>query len=115
MTTLDTATRPDLERSVLAEVTTMIHDVVGQEYADDLDITMDTTFQDDIDLESIEFVALADKIRLSYGSSVDLVGFLATMDVDDVIALSVGDVVRLIADGVSGISGISHPADAARG
>ncbi|WP_041254331.1 hypothetical protein [Frankia sp. EAN1pec] len=55
-------------------------------------------------LARIEFVAPAERTRLRYGSSVDLVAFLATMHLAEAIRSSVGDVVYLIADSLSGAS-----------
>jgi acyl carrier protein len=89
---------PDPGDATLAEVTGFIRDVIGEDYVASLDITMDTKFQEDLDMESIEFVELADRIRVRYGGAVDLVGFLAEVDIDILIEITVGDVVRLIND-----------------
>lgn len=60
-------------------------------------ITMDTTFGGDLELESIEFVALADRLRTAFGERVNFVAFLAEKNVDDMVSLTVGDVVRYVA------------------
>jgi acyl carrier protein len=60
-------------------------------------ITMDTTFGADLELESIEFVALADRLRTEFGDRVNFVQFLAEKNVDDMVSLTVGDVVRYVA------------------
>ncbi len=60
-------------------------------------ITMDTTFGSDLELESIEFVALADRLRAEFGERVNFVAFLAGKNVDDMVSLTVGDVVRYVA------------------
>ena len=60
-------------------------------------ITMDTTFGADLELESIEFVALADRLRTEFGESVNFVSFLSEKNVDDMVSLTVGDVVRYVA------------------
>ena len=54
-------------------------------------IVGEAAFSDDLGLESIEFVALADKLNAHYG--VDLVAFLADMDIDEIMAMSVGRLV----------------------
>jgi acyl carrier protein len=86
------------EARVLGEVTQLLHEVIGEEYVVDMEITMDTSFNEDLELESIEFVTLADRLRERYGEAVDFVGFLAEMDVDQVINMRVGEVVRFIVD-----------------
>lgn len=96
--------RHELEEEALAALARVIRDVVGEEHADSMEVTRETTFQTDPDLERIEFVASADRTLLRYGSSVDLVAFLATMHLAEAISSSVGDVVYLIADGLSGAS-----------
>ncbi|MCM3885416.1 phosphopantetheine-binding protein [Frankia sp. R82] len=93
--------RSAVEARVLAEITEDVRDVIGEEYAFDMDITMDTSFGDDLELESIEFVALADRLRERYGAAVDFVGFLATRDVDQVINMRIGEVVEFVVDSQS--------------
>lgn len=79
---------------ILAEVRALIIEIIGREYALGLDIGMDTSFETDLELESIEFVTLATRLGERYGERVDFVGFLAAKDLDEIIGLTVGDVVR---------------------
>ena len=44
---------------ILAELRAMLIEVIGAEYALSFDIDMDTSFEADLELESIEFVKLA--------------------------------------------------------
>jgi acyl carrier protein len=78
---------------VLDVVVRMIEEVVGEDVLLDMTVTPDTTFSDDLGLESIEFVALADKLRERYGDRVDLVAFLGDMDIDEIMAMTVGRLV----------------------
>ena len=78
---------------VLDVVVRMIEEVVGEDVLLDMTVTPDTTFSDDLGLESIEFVALADKLRERYGDRVDLVSFLGDMDIDEIMAMTVGQLV----------------------
>jgi acyl carrier protein len=57
---------------------------------------METSFGEDLELESIEFVALAERIQNEYGQSVDFVGWLSDKELEAIIALKVGDVVDFI-------------------
>lgn len=84
---------PDEER-ILAEVTGMLVKIIGEDYVVDLNIEMDTSFDADLELESIEFVRLAAKLTERYDERVDFVAFLADRKIDDIIQLTVGDVVR---------------------
>jgi acyl carrier protein len=87
---------PTTVDGILATISRLVVDVIGEEYVLDLDIGMDTSFNADLELESIEFVALAASLREEYGERVDFVAFLADKEVGEIIALTVGDVVRYI-------------------
>jgi acyl carrier protein len=91
------------EPTVLREVSDMIVAVIGEDYLFDVVIDMDTSFQDDLEIESIEFVALAEQLHTRYGDEVDFVLWLADKELDDIIALTVGDVVRFIASCRAGV------------
>lgn len=82
--------------SVLEAVATMIREVIGEEWADEVEIGMDTSFSDDLELESIEFVALAELLQQHYGAKVDFVGWLSDMELDQIIGLNVGQLVEFI-------------------
>jgi acyl carrier protein len=94
--TLDPIT-VDLEPTVLQEVSEMIVAVIGEDYLLDVVIAMSTSFQADLEIESIEFVALAEQLHTRYGDEVDFVLWLADKELDDIIALTVGEVVSFIA------------------
>jgi acyl carrier protein len=79
--------------TILADITTMLAEVIGEDYLFDVSVTMDTAFSGDLELESIEFVALAGLMKEHYGAAVDFVGFLADMTLHQIIALRVGQVV----------------------
>jgi acyl carrier protein len=78
------------------DVVRLIVEVLGQEFLVDVEITGDTTFNGDLGLESIEFVVLTDKLNERYGERVDFVAFLADMDIDEIMAMSVGRLVTYI-------------------
>jgi acyl carrier protein len=85
------------EEAVLAYVRQHLGAVIGDPELLHTDITMDTTFGGDLELESIEFVALAERLRTEFGERVNFVAFLAKKHVDDMVSLTVGDVVRYVA------------------
>lgn len=81
---------------VLATVARLIVEVVGDEVTLTGPITLATSFNADLELESIEFVALAEKLQEHYGGGVDFVGWLSTKELDQIIALTVGELVEFI-------------------
>ena len=84
------------DEDVLKGVAEMIREVIGEEWAEDVPIGMDTSFSKDLELESIEFVALAEKLKERYGKEVDFAGWLGGMELDQILALRVGQLVELI-------------------
>ena len=75
---------------VLDQVVRVLTEVVGEDFLLDTEITPDTTFTDDLALESIEFVALSEKLQEYYGDRVDFVAFIGEMDIDDLMTMTVG-------------------------
>lgn len=84
------------EGSVLETVARMIRDLIDEEWALDIPIEMETSFANDLELESIEFVALAERLRNEYGERVDFAAWLAGMDLKEILALRVGQLVEYI-------------------
>ena len=81
---------------ILSDVRTMLVEIIGPEYALGLDIGMATSFDKDLQLESIEFIKLAAKLGEHYGDRVDFVAFLADKTLNEIINMTVGDVVTYI-------------------
>jgi acyl carrier protein len=82
---------------ILTEVRAMLTEIIGAEYALGLHIGMDTLFEADLELESLEFVRLTTKLTEHYGDRVDFVVFLADKELEEIIGLTVGDVVIYVA------------------
>ncbi|GIF26163.1 acyl carrier protein [Actinoplanes tereljensis] len=77
--------------SVTAEVTRIVQAVLGDFGAEE--ITPESTFREDLGMESIDVVALAGRLQARYGAGVNLAQFVATLDVDSVRELRVGQLV----------------------
>jgi acyl carrier protein len=82
---------------ILRTVEKLVLEVAGDEILLAGPMTMATTFNGDLELESIEFVALAEKLQQHYGDKVDFVGWISKKELDQIIALTVGELVELIA------------------
>ena len=83
--------------AVLADVERMLIDVIGDDLLLDGPLTMETSFDEDLQLESIEFVALSEQLLETYGEEVDFVAWLAEMTLDEIVALTVGQLVAFVA------------------
>jgi acyl carrier protein len=84
------------EEAVLATVIELIGEIIGEDYLEDIDVTMESTITEDLELESIEFVALAEKLRERYGDRVDFVDWIAGMELEEIIQLTVGQLVEFV-------------------
>ncbi|MER6499994.1 phosphopantetheine-binding protein [Streptomyces sp. NPDC001455] len=82
-----------LEPAVLEEVTGMLREVLGEYELADTAITMDTRFHDDLEMESIDLVTLSAALREHYGDTVNFAAFIADRGLEEIIALTVGDLV----------------------
>ncbi len=89
-------TGPADHADILRTVEELIAEVAGDEILLTTPVTMTTSFNGDLELESIEFVALAEKLQAHYGAGVDLVGWISGKELDQIIALTVGDLVEFI-------------------
>ncbi|MDR2949907.1 MAG: phosphopantetheine-binding protein [Prevotella sp.] len=76
-----------------------ISDIIGADIAEELDITQDSNFTKDLEMDSIELVAFAEKVRVKYGDGIDFAKWLSAMDLDQIVKLNIGDIVNFIVDG----------------
>jgi acyl carrier protein len=82
------------EESVLADISGMLAKLLDEYGLDDIEIGMRTTFNRDLELESIDLVTLAGLLEERYGGQVNFAEFLADMEFDEIIELTVGRLVE---------------------
>jgi acyl carrier protein len=92
----ETTTDSLLADTVLAEIDTMLRGILDEYGLDDAEIAMDTKFHDDLELESIDLVTLAGKLEERYGSNVNFAEFIAELELEEIIALTVGKLVEYV-------------------
>ncbi|GAA0394024.1 acyl carrier protein [Streptomyces luteireticuli] len=94
-----TATPTDTDASaVLAGVTDALRLVLHDCPPDPGTVTMGTRFVEDLDLESVDVVALTSALRDRYGNRLDFPAYFASLDFDEIADLTVGHLVRHIMD-----------------
>jgi acyl carrier protein len=79
--------------AVLETVARLLREVMGDDGGLGPPITPETSFNEDLELESIEFVALAEKLQNHYGKRVDFAGWLSGMELSEILGLRVGQLV----------------------
>jgi acyl carrier protein len=85
------------DAEVVASLTTMLGEVIGEDELSMLDdITLENSFNEDLELESIEFVALAELLMAHYGERVDFVAWIAELELEQIIEMRVGELVAFI-------------------
>jgi acyl carrier protein len=84
--------------SVLDEITRMLAEVLGEEFLLDIEVSPRTSFSDDLALESIEFVHLSELLQQRYGERVNLAAFISGLDIDEIMAMTVGQLAGYIED-----------------
>ncbi|MFD8419569.1 acyl carrier protein [Streptomyces sp. NPDC059466] len=107
MTTELEGPRPDTQSApspapdtatVLADISAILRVVLEEYGLDDFEITMETSFHDDLELESIDLVTLSAQLREFYGERVNFAAFIADRGLEEIIELTVGDLVGHVVD-----------------
>ena len=68
----------------------MLRELLEEYGLDDAEITRETTFHEDLELESIDLVALSGSLREHYGDRVNFAEFVADLELEEIISLTVG-------------------------
>lgn len=87
--------------NILALVIRKIRSTINEDWIEDFEIAAGTRFNDDLEIESIEFVKIADAIQAHFGTQLDIVGWLSGKSIHELIGLSVGELADFIAGAVT--------------
>ncbi|HJQ45296.1 MAG TPA: phosphopantetheine-binding protein [Amycolatopsis sp.] len=75
----------------------MLRAILEDYAAEDIEIGPASTFYEGLGLESIDLVALAGMLADRYGEQVNLAEFLAEKELDEIVALTVGQLADYVA------------------
>jgi len=81
-----------VEDITLADLVGALAAATGDDSLLSAGIGMTTTLEGDLCLDSLDLAALGAVLRDRYGTTLDLVGYVAGLDIDEIIGLTVGDV-----------------------
>jgi acyl carrier protein len=84
--------------AVLADITGMLRELLEEYGLDEAEIGRETTFHEDLELESIDLVGLSGSLREHYGDRVNFAEFVADLELDEIIALTVGQLVDFVVE-----------------
>ncbi len=84
--------------AVLATIAGMIASILGEDEAGEaqdlgVEIGMETSLGEDLMLESIDMVALSERLEQRYGERVNVAELIAGLELDELIDLTVGRLV----------------------
>lgn len=85
------------DEQILAVIVDAIRTTISEDWIEDYEIGLETRFNEDLEIESIEFVKIADVIVDKFGRDVDIIGWLSGKTIHELIDLKVGDICRYIA------------------
>ncbi|MBV9446262.1 MAG: acyl carrier protein [Streptosporangiaceae bacterium] len=93
MTADDTAPADD---TALADMAGALAAATGDDSLLSAGITATTRLEGDLYLDSLDVAALGAVLRDRFGTTVDLAGYVAGLDIDQIIALTVGDIAAYV-------------------
>lgn len=73
-----------------------ISEIIGADIVEMLDVNEESTFTKDLEMDSIEIVAFAEKVKATYGNDIDFATWLSGMDLDQLVNLKLIDIVNYI-------------------
>ncbi|MEZ0452764.1 phosphopantetheine-binding protein [Sphingobacterium thalpophilum] len=73
-----------------------ITEVIGEEFVEEMDITPESSFTKDLEMDSIEIVSFSEKIKAHFGDQIDFTGWLSSMDLDQLINLDLRMIINYI-------------------
>ncbi|MBB2953523.1 MULTISPECIES: acyl carrier protein [Sphingobacterium] len=73
-----------------------ITEVIGEEFVEEMDITPESSFTKDLEMDSIEIVSFSEKIKTHFGDQIDFTGWLSSMDLDQLINLDLRMIINYI-------------------
>jgi acyl carrier protein len=95
--TVESSQAGPADQQLFAEIAGILLEVTGEGAEWAAGITPNARVQADLGMESVELVALGELLRRRYGPGVELSAFVAELDIDQIIALSVGDLAAYVA------------------
>ena len=87
----------DLEETV-ESLKKLIVETIGEDYLSVDDIKKEDNLNNDLDMDSIEVVTLAEKIKSTYGEDVDFAMWLSGLEINEIITLTVERIARFIVE-----------------
>lgn len=99
MDTVELTATKHKEEAVFDQLKQYIADIIGKDVVNQIGVTRESTFTKDLEMDSIEIVSFAEKVKGKYGREAEFISWLSNMEFQDLLNLSVGQVTEYIANG----------------
>lgn len=91
---------PDGRSPVVAGLEQIVTEIIGEDAAEFLDFTEESRFILDLEMDSIQLIHLIECVSNVYGDQANFVEWLSAKSIEEILALTVGDVARFVENGV---------------
>jgi acyl carrier protein len=85
---------------IFEQLKQFISEIIGADVVEELNISYDSVFSKDLEMDSIEIVTFAEKVNKYYGKNIDFISLLYNMELEKLMKLTLGDIVNFIDDAV---------------
>ncbi len=86
----ETSTRTRQE--IFDKVSTILAAIIGEDFIDEYEITQESTFTGDLEMESIELVEFSEKLKAEFGEEIGFAAWLSNLELERLVMLKVNDV-----------------------
>ncbi|HEU5356546.1 MAG TPA: hypothetical protein VFU65_18885 [Actinocrinis sp.] len=87
---------------LIAQIAALLREITGEDEQWLAALGPHTRLDADLLLESVELAQLGDALAGRYGEQVDLVGHVATLELDEILAFTIADVAVYVASAAGG-------------
>ncbi|MDR2587094.1 MAG: acyl carrier protein [Coriobacteriales bacterium] len=85
--------------SIAAQIVDIVIEIIGEDAASFLVFTKESSFINDLEMDSIQVIRLSKRVNELYGDQVDLIGWLSKRPVNELLTLTIGDVSSFVEEG----------------
>ncbi|MDR1402201.1 MAG: acyl carrier protein [Tannerellaceae bacterium] len=81
---------------VFKQLSKFVGDIIGDDVIEQIGISQESIFTKNLEMDSIEIVAFAEKVKQKYGREIDFISWISGMEFQKLYNLSIGQVVDYI-------------------
>lgn len=98
MNTATEASHKNVSENLVGEVIALVRAAINEDWVLDMEMDAGTSLNRDLEIESMDFVAIANLMQQQYGDSLDIGGWLSGKDIKQLVNLTIGDLAGHVAD-----------------